>query len=163
METIVLGAGCFWGVEKLFKDLKGVLKTNVGYSGGSTENPTYKEVCTGTTGHIEVIQVQFDPKIISYQNILKYFFELHDPTQVDGQHNDIGTQYLSAIFTSNEKQKFEAEAFIQQIEEKNIFKKPIATKILTLEKYWPAEDYHQDYLSKNPGGYMCHYVRPINL
>ncbi len=163
MESIVLGAGCFWGVEKLFQQLEGVSKTSVGYTGGEAENPSYKEVCTGTTGHIEVIRVQYDPQKITFKEVLKYFFEIHDPTQVDGQHNDIGTQYLSAIFYSSEEQKEIAENLISEIEEKKIFDKALATQLLPLDVYWKAEEYHQDYLIKNPGGYMCHFRRPIDL
>ncbi len=162
METAVLGCGCFWGVEKLYQELNGVLKTDVGYTGGKTNDPTYKEVCTGSTGHIEVIRIQFDTSLISFKEILKYFFEIHDPTQVDGQHNDIGTQYLSAIFYQSEKQKEIAKNLMSIIEEKKLFKKPLATKLIPLEKYWIAEDYHQDYLIKNPRGYMCHFRTPLN-
>ena len=163
METIVLGAGCFWGVEKLFQELEGVVKTDVGYAGGKTQDPTYKEVSTGSTGHIEVVRIQFDSSKIELRDILKFFFELHDPTQVDGQHNDIGSQYLSAIFHSTDTQKSEAQSLISEIEEKKVFEKPIATKLLPLEGYWTAEDYHQDYLKKNPTGYMCHFIKPIDL
>lgn len=156
----VFAAGCFWGVEKLFKDLKGVVKTEVGYTGGQTLNPTYEEVKTGTTGHAEAISICFDPAQCSYANLLNYFFRLHDPTTRNRQGNDIGTQYRSAIFYGDDNQKKEAEAYISQLEKEGVFPQPIVTEVRPLTTFFSAESYHQDYLEKNPQGYMCHILRP---
>ena len=152
-----LAGGCFWGVEELFRQLPGVIDTTVGYTGGTTPNPTYKQVCNGTTGHAEAIEVKFDPSKISYDTILEFFFRMHDPTTKNRQHNDIGTQYRSAIFVHDEAQREAAKRAIANAQPK--WQKPIVTEIEDAKQFFSAEDYHQDYLKKNPGGYNCHYVR----
>lgn len=156
-ETATLAGGCFWGVEELIRKLPGVLKTQVGYTGGFVENPVYEKVKTGTTGHAEAIEITFDPKQLSYEDLLKYFFRLHDPTTKNRQGNDIGTQYRSAIFTHSAKQKEVAAKAIEAASKK--WKDPVVTEIVGATKFYPAEDYHQDYLQKNPNGYTCHYLR----
>lgn len=160
-ETALLAAGCFWGVEHILRNIPGVIETTVGYTGGTTENPTYKEVCTGKTGHAEAIEIRFDPDVISYEKILDYFFRLHDPTTLNRQHNDIGTQYRSAIFYHDETQKKIAEEFKRKMNESGKWKKPVVTEITKASKFWTAEEYHQDYLIKNPGGYMCHVLEGV--
>ncbi len=157
-EEIIIAAGCFWGVEKLYKELEGVLNTQVGYLGGKSSNPTYEQICNANTGHYEAVKIEFDQSMISLKEILKYFFTLHDPTQENGQHNDIGDQYKSAIFVANKTQKMIARELISKIESMKIFPKQLATKIIDLPKFYEAEQYHQNYLDKNPDGYMCHYI-----
>jgi peptide methionine sulfoxide reductase msrA/msrB len=152
-EEAMFAAGCFWGVEYYFKKLPGVLKTEVGYSGGHTENPTYEEICRGNTGHFEVIRVVYDPKKINYETLTKYFFEIHDPTQTTGKGPDLGQQYLSVIFYYDEAQKKIAENLIAQLQEK---KYSVATKMLPVKVFWPAEDYHQDYYAKTGKNPYCH-------
>lgn len=154
-ETAVFGMGCFWGVERVFWQLPGVWVTAVGYSGGITPNPTYEETCTGRTGHAEVVKVVFDPKVISYGDLLKAFWENHDPTQGMRQGNDIGTTYRSAIYYGDEGQKAEAERSrdAYQAALKAAGKGEITTEIAALGPFYYAEDYHQGYLAKNPAGY----------
>lgn len=152
-KTIILGAGCFWGVEAAFQLLPGIEKTSVGYSGGKTHKPTYEEVCTKSTGHYEVVQLTYDPLIISREKILTLFFFIHHPTQDNGQGNDIGPQYLSVLFYKNEEEKLFFENYIQNIAP--TYAAPIQTKILLETIFYPAEEYHQNYLVKNPTGY-CH-------
>jgi methionine-S-sulfoxide reductase len=159
IETATMAGGCFWGVEELLRKLKGVVETEVGYTGGDLNNPTYKDVKLGTTGHAEAVQVKFDPSQITYEDILAYFFRLHDPTQVNGQGNDIGTQYRSVIFYHDLKQKEIAEKVKQKVDKSGKWKKPVVTQIIEFKKFYAAEDYHQDYLQKNPDGYTCHYLR----
>lgn len=154
-ETAVFAAGCFWGVEGYFKRVKGVISTKVGYTGGVIENPDYEKVSSGTTNHAEAIQIEFDPKIISYENLLRHFFRLHDPTSLNKQGNDMGTQYRSAIFYYNEEQKKTALNLIKKLEKNGKYKKKIVTQVSSFKKFYNAEEYHQDYLTKNPGGY-CH-------
>ncbi len=158
-EIIYLGAGCFWGVEKLFKALPGVVLTEVGYSGGSFDNPTYKEVKTSSTGHAEVVKVEYDLEKIAYKKILEHFFRLHDPTTIDRQKGDIGSQYRSVIFYTNEKQKNEALEVIKIIDDRKIFQDKIVTQVVPFIKFYTAEEYHQNYLDKNPDGYICHFLR----
>lgn len=158
-ETAILAGGCFWGMEELFSKVSGVIKTNVGYTGGVIENPTYSLVSTGLTGHAEAIEVIFDPQKISYEKILKFFFTIHDPTTLNRQQNDVGTQYRSQIFYLNDTQKKIAESVILQAEKSGVFKKKITTLITKAEKFYLAEAYHQNYLEKNPYGYTCHHVR----
>lgn len=148
-DTITLGAGCFWCVEAIFDQLKGVEKVISGYAGGEIKNPSYKEVCTGRTGHAEVCQVIYNPKIISIEEILEVFWQTHDPTTLNKQGGDVGTQYRSAIFYHNNAQKQIAEAYKQQLESSNIFSNPIVTEITTFTNFYPAEDYHQDYFDLN--------------
>jgi peptide-methionine (S)-S-oxide reductase len=155
ISEAVFGLGCFWGAEKLFWQLPGVYSTAVGYAGGYTPNPTYEEVCSGRTGHAEVVRVWYDPKVISYEALLRVFWESHDPTQGMRQGNDAGTQYRSAIYVMNEEQREEAEESkrIYQIRLKAAGKGEITTQILDAPTFYYAEDYHQQYLAKNPGGY----------
>ncbi|MFC2167996.1 bifunctional methionine sulfoxide reductase B/A protein [Acidobacteriota bacterium] len=141
-------AGCFWGVEKDFSAIEGVLSTRVGYTGGDIKNPTYQLVCSGKTGHAESVEITFDPAIVSYRELLDHFFNLHDPTQLNRQGPDVGTQYRSVIFYHSQSQKEEAEAFIREAENSKRFRKPIATKIAPTEMFYQAEDYHQDYYEK---------------
>lgn len=158
-ETAILAGGCFWGMEEILRQLPGVIKTTVGYSGGKTADPTYKEVCTGATGHAEAIEVVFDPARLSYEGLLGYFFRMHDPTTLNRQHNDVGTQYRSAIFYTSEGQKKIAESVKAKLEQAKKFNRPITTEITAASKFYSAEDYHQKYLVKNPGGYTCHVLR----
>ena len=155
LETAMFGLGCFWGAEKLFWNLPGVYSTAVGYAGGLTPNPTYEDVCTGLTGHNEVVRVVYDPAEISYQELLRAFWEAHDPTQGMRQGNDIGTQYRSGIYVSDEKERNAAEAsretYAAQLAKAGY--RAITTEILSAPEFYYAEDYHQQYLAKNPAGY----------
>ncbi len=159
LETAILAGGCFWGMQEILGELPGVAKATVGYTGGKTENPAYEEVSTGKTGHAESIEIQFDPAKLSYGSLLDMFFRMHDPTTLNRQVNDAGTQYRSAIFYHGEAQKKEAEAAVKRAQESGRWKRPITTEIVPAGKFWPAEEYHQDYLKKHPGGYACHYIR----
>lgn len=154
-----LAGGCFWGVEELFRTLPGVIKTTVGYTGGTTENPVYEQVKKGSTGHAEAIEIIFDSQKINFEDILRYFFKLHDPTTANRQGNDVGSQYRSAIFYHDSDQKNKAENIKREVEAAGFWKKPIVTEIVPAVKFYSAEEYHQDYLQKNPGGYTCHFVR----
>lgn len=158
-ETAILAGGCFWGMEEIIRKIPGVIRTTVGYSGGTTANPTYEEVCTGTTGHAESIQVEFDSTRLSYEKLLDYFFRMHDPTTLNRQHNDVGTQYRSAIFYTSEAQKETAQRIKDQWEKSGKFSRPITTEIIAAGKFYPAEEYHQKYLVKHPGGYTCHVLQ----
>ena len=146
MEIAILALGCFWGPEVKFSKLDGVLKTEVGYCGGNTNKTSYKEVCTGSTNHAEVVKLEFDPKLISYEKIIKFFYEIHDPTTLNSQGPDFGTQYRSEIFCLNEQQKQTAEKITNEEDIK--FSGKIVTKISLIKNYCPAEDYHQKYLEK---------------
>ena len=146
MEIAILGLGCFWGPEIKFSKIDGVIKTEVGYCGGNTKETTYQEVCTGTTNHAEVVKLEFDPKIISYEKILEYFFEMHDPTTLNSQGPDFGTQYRSEVFYLNEKQKLIAEKIVKDINIK--LSEKVVTKITIVNNYCAAEEYHQRYLEK---------------
>ena len=159
IEKAILGAGCFWGVDKILRSIPGIISTEVGYAGGTTKNPTYEEVCTGRTDHAEVVLVKFNPEIISYEGVLEVFFRLHDPTTVNRQHNDIGSQYRSVIFTYNDEQKEIALEKIKKVDASKVFDRPVVTQVMALPEYFSAEAYHQDYLIKNPHGYMCHILR----
>lgn len=154
-ETALFAAGCFWGTEEYFRRLPGVLATEVGYSGGVAANPSYQEVCTGRTGHAETLKIDFDPRLISYEDLVLHFFRMHDPTQLNRQGADIGTQYRSAIFYMDEDQKKVAEACIDALGRAGSYSKPIQTALVPAGPFYSAEDYHQEYLVKNPGGY-CH-------
>lgn len=158
-ETAILGGGCFWGMEEILRKIPGVIETSVGYSGGKTPQPTYQQVCTGLTGHAEVVRITFDPSALSFEGLLGYFFRMHDPTTLNRQHNDVGTQYRSAIFYASEEQKRVAEQVIAKVNQSGKFKRPVVTEVTQASTYYPAEDYHQDYLVKNPGGYNCHVLR----
>jgi peptide-methionine (S)-S-oxide reductase len=155
LETATLAAGCFWCIEAVFDDLKGVEDVVSGYSGGHTENPTYRQVCEGTTGHAEVAQIKFDPLVISFKDILRVFFSVHDPTTLNRQGADIGTQYRSAVFYHDEDQKRDAEEVIKEITDEGIYDDSIVTEVTPFEKFWPAEDYHQEYFANNPNVPYC--------
>lgn len=154
-ETATFGAGCFWGVEETFRCMEGVVETAVGYAGGTTEEPTYEQVCSGRTGHAEVVQVEFDPEKISYEELLAEFFKLHDPTQVNRQGPDIGDQYRSVIFYHSDAQREAAEAMKAELDASGRYRRPIATQIEPAPAFWRAEEYHQKYIMKRRGG-GCH-------
>jgi peptide-methionine (S)-S-oxide reductase len=155
LETATLGAGCFWCVEAVFDDLVGVEDVVSGYSGGHKENPTYQEVCSETTGHAEVVQIKFDPAKLSYADLLRIYFTVHDPTTLNRQGNDIGSSYRSAIFYHSEEQKQVAHAVIEEITKESIYDDPIVTEVTAFDKFWPAEDYHQEYFANNPNQPYC--------
>jgi peptide methionine sulfoxide reductase msrA/msrB len=157
--TATLAAGCFWGVESLFRDIPGVLETAVGYTGGTAEAPSYEQVCSGTTGHAEALQITYDPSQVSYEAILRYFFRLHDPTTLNRQHNDVGTQYRSAIFYHDDEQRHIAERVKEEENRSGTWSDPVVTQIAAATAFHDAESYHQDYLVKNPDGYNCHILR----
>jgi peptide methionine sulfoxide reductase msrA/msrB len=160
LETAILAGGCFWGLVVLLREIPGVLETEVGYTGGSTAAPTYREVKTGATGHAEAVRVVFDPKTLSYADLLeKWFFRMHDPTTADRQGNDVGTQYRSAIFVTSPAQRQVAEEVIGRVNRSGEWKRPVVTQIVEAGTFTSAEDYHQKYLVKNPGGYTCHFLR----
>ncbi|OHE76301.1 MAG: peptide-methionine (S)-S-oxide reductase [Verrucomicrobia bacterium RIFCSPHIGHO2_12_FULL_41_10] len=152
-EEAIFAAGCFWGVEYYFKQLPGVLKTEVGYSGGHTDHPSYESVCNGDTGHFEVIRVLYDPQETSYQNVVKYFFEIHDPTQTNGQGPDLGEQYLSVVFYYDSARKVQTEALIATLKKQGL---KVATRVLPVSIFWSAETYHQDYYAKTGKMPYCH-------
>lgn len=158
-ETAILAGGCFWGMEEILRKIPGIVSTEVGYTGGKAPNPSYKQVCTGLTGHAEAIEIVFDPSLLSYDKLLDIFFRMHDPTTPNQQHNDIGTQYRSAIFYTSPEQKATAERVIKELTAAGRFRRPIVTEVTKAGEFYPAEDYHQDYLVKNPGGYNCHVLR----
>jgi methionine-S-sulfoxide reductase len=158
-EVATVAGGCFWGMEEIIRKIPGVVRTTVGYTGGNTPDPTYKQVCTGTTGHAEAIEIAFDPATLTYEKVLDFFFRMHDPTTLNRQHNDVGTQYRSAIFYHSDAQKETAERVKAEFEQSGRFKRPIVTQIVPASQFYSAEDYHQDYLQKNPGGYNCHVLR----
>lgn len=163
METATFAAGCFWGVEEFFRKMDGVMTTEVGYEGGSKANPTYHEVSSGTTGHAETLRLTFDPTKVTYEKLLEQFFKMHDPTNLNRQGNDVGTQYRSAIFYQNEQQKLAAQKMMARIEKAKAWKMPLTTELAPAKTFYPAEDYHQKYLVKNPGGYDNHYLRKIEF
>ncbi len=160
LETALLAGGCFWGMEDLLRKIPGVLETEVGYTGGDSESPSYEQVKTGRTGHAESVRVTFDPKQLSYADLLeKWFFKMHDPTTTDRQGNDVGTQYRSAIFVTSDAQRKVAEDVKKRVDASGKWKKPVVTQIVSAGSFTPAESYHQDYLVKHPGGYTCHWMR----
>ncbi len=148
MKKAIFGAGCFWGVERTFSRIKGVKDTKVGYMGGHLKNPTYEDVCTDKTGHVEVVEIRYDPKEITYEDLLEIFWNIHDPTQKNKQGLDVGTQYKSVIFYENEEQRKIAEKSKENLEKSKKFKKPIVTKISPVKKFYQAEEYHQQYFKK---------------
>jgi peptide-methionine (S)-S-oxide reductase len=156
LEVATLGGGCFWCTEAVFQMLPGVKSVTSGYAGGTKENPTYREVCTGATGHAEVIQIQYDPKVVSYEKLLHTFWEAHDPTTLNRQGPDSGTQYRSIILYSSEAQRVAAEK--SKAEAQKHFRQPIVTEIVPLRKFYPAEDYHQDYYREHPDQPYCRFV-----
>ncbi len=157
-ETATLAGGCFWCLEAVFDDVKGVQSVESGYAGGGTGNPTYREVCSGTTGHAEVVQVKFDPQVISFKEILNVFFAIHDPTTLNRQGADAGTQYRSAIFYRDDEQKSVAENLIKELNAQKIWDKPIVTEVTLFDKFYMAEDYHQEYFANNPNQPYCQAV-----
>ncbi|WP_393970827.1 peptide-methionine (S)-S-oxide reductase MsrA [Oxyplasma meridianum] len=157
-ETAYLASGCFWCTEAVFQQIKGVIEIQSGYSGGKTPNPSYEEVCTGKTGHAETVRIRYDPSVISFKEILDVFFSTHDPTTLNRQGNDVGTQYRSAIFYVNQEQKAIAEMAIKELTEKRIFKKPIVTQIEEFRDFYPSEEYHNNYYKRNSDAPYCHYV-----
>ncbi|MEM9338989.1 MAG: peptide-methionine (S)-S-oxide reductase MsrA [Bacteroidota bacterium] len=158
MEKATFGSGCFWCTEAVFQRLKGVITAKSGYTGGDVENPTYEAVCTGKTGHAEVIQVEYDPSVVSYTELLEVFWNTHDPTTLNKQGNDVGTQYRSAVFYHDEEQKKLAEAYKEKLDRKEIWKDPIVTEITELTEFYPAEAYHEDYFNKNGNQPYCSFV-----
>lgn len=159
-ESIVLAGGCFWGMQDLIRRQRGVVSTRVGYSGGKFPNATYRDICTGQTGHAEAIEIVFDSGQTSLRRILEYFFQIHDPTTRDRQGNDRGSQYRSAIFFSSEEQKRIAEETVADVDQSGIWPGKLVTEIAPFESFWEAEPEHQDYLLRNPHGYTCHFPRP---
>lgn len=160
LETAVLAGGCFWGMEEILRKIPGVLETDVGYAGGSSKSPNYEQVKTGRTGHAESVRIVFDPAQLSYADLLEHwFFRMHDPTTKNRQGNDVGTQYRSAIFVSGPEQRKVAEAVKAKVDKSGKWGAPIVTEIVDAGEFTLAEDYHQDYLEKHPGGYTCHFLR----
>lgn len=157
-DTATFGNGCFWCTEAIFQDLKGVLKVTSGYSGGKIKNPTYKEVCSGLTGHAECLQIIYDPSVISFEELLEVFWKTHDPTTLNRQGNDVGTQYRSIIFYHDEMQKQLAEHYKKELEAAKVFDKPIVTEITAFDVFYPAENYHQEYYNLNGQEPYCQYV-----
>jgi len=157
-DTITFGAGCFWCVEAVFQQVKGVTKVTSGYMGGKLKNPTYREVCSGLTGHAEVCQLVFDSKLVSVDKLLEIFWQTHDPTTLNRQGHDIGTQYRSAVFFHNEEQKTKATSWKKQLNDKKVFPNPIVTEITQASTFYPAEDYHQNYFQENGEEPYCQVV-----
>jgi peptide methionine sulfoxide reductase msrA/msrB len=158
-EVATLAGGCFWGMEEILRQIPGVIRTRVGYTGGTTSRPFYPDVHAGTTGHAEAVEVVFDPRRITYEEILGYFFRMHDPTTLNRQGNDVGTSYRSAIFYHDEEQHRIAERVKTAVDKSGKWKNPVVTEIVPAKEFWPAEEEHQKYLEKHPGGYTCHYLR----
>jgi len=163
VDTAVFGGGCFWCTEAVFDELRGVQSVVSGYAGGSTENPTYEQVCMGTTGHAEVIKIDFDPTQVSFRDLMTVFFATHDPTTLNRQGNDVGTQYRSAILYADERQRAEAAAFIKELDEAKTFKNSIVTTLEPLTEFYPAEDYHQKFYANNPYQSYCQSMIPPKL
>ncbi|HJQ34363.1 MAG TPA: peptide-methionine (S)-S-oxide reductase MsrA [Pyrinomonadaceae bacterium] len=157
-EQATLAGGCFWCLEAVYKELRGVESVISGYAGGQTENPTYRQVCEGTTGHAEVVQITFDPGEVSFLELLEVFFTIHDPTTLNRQGADVGTQYRSAVFYHTPEQREAAERLIQEFDAAHIWDAPIVTEVVPLDKFYPAEDYHQDYFENNPSQPYCRAV-----
>ena len=157
-EVATLAGGCFWCLEAVFAELKGVEKVVSGYTGGKAANPSYHEVCAGKTGHAEAVQITFDPTVIPYKDILEVFFQVHDPTTLNRQGADVGTQYRSAIFYHNDEQKAIAEQMIKELDAAKVWKSPIVTEVKTFSAFYPAEDYHRDYFSQNSTQPYCQVV-----
>lgn len=158
MEVATLAGGCFWCLEAVYDDLKGVSSVESGYMGGALQNPDYESVCSGRTGHAEVVQITFDPTVVSFRELLDVFFVIHDPTTLNRQGNDVGTQYRSAIFCHSAQQKATAEAAIAAVNKEGIWGAPVVTQVVPSEKFWIAEDYHQEYFARNPGQGYCQFV-----
>lgn len=163
LDVAVLGGGCFWGMQELLRKLPGVVKTEVGYAGGKAEDAQYEIVATGATGHAESVKIVFDPKKVSYEQLLLYYFRIHDPTSLNRQENDVGTQYRSVIFTQSQEQLKTADAVLQRVEHSGKLSGHVTTVVSNAMPFYSAEAYHQDYLQKHPNGYMCHYERKITF
>lgn len=159
IAVLVLAGGCFWGLEDLFRVLPGVVSTRVGYTGGTKANPSYKEVSSGLSGHAEAVEITYDPKRITEEELIMKFFRFHDPTTLDRQGNDIGSQYRSALFYNSEEQRLRFQKVVHLVTEKKWWKNEIKTSLEPLTQFYPAEEYHQKYLIKNPKGYSCHFER----
>ena len=157
-EQATLGGGCFWCLEAVYDELKGIDDVENGYAGGAVQSPTYEQVCAGTTGHAEVVRITFDPDVVTYRQLLEVFFSTHDPTQLNRQGNDIGTQYRSIILYENDDQRRVAQDIMAEIEREQVFGKPITTQLEPLQQFWPAEEYHRDYYARNPGQGYCQAV-----
>ena len=162
-DVIYLAGGCYWGLEKLLLDLSGVNETEVGFVGGHIKNVCYKEVTKGDTGHAETVKVNFDSSKLTLQDLLRYFFKIHDPTTLNQQGNDRGSQYRSAIFYTKDSQEIIAQEVIQLVNQSSCWNKPIITEIKKFDAFYPAEESHQKYLIKNPDGYSCHFVRKLSF
>lgn len=158
LQQATLGGGCFWCIESAINSIQGVEKAISGYAGGELDNPTYEQVCSGNTGHAEVVRVIFDPTVLSFRQLLEIFFSLHNPTQLNRQGNDVGTQYRSVIFYHNDEQKLAAEEIIEEIQDDGIWPDPVVTEVTPLSNYFDAEDYHQDYFANNPQNQYCNMV-----
>ena len=158
MQQATLAGGCFWCLEAAFLELKGVERVEPGYAGGHLPNPTYEQVCSGATGHAEVVQVTFDPAVVSYRDLLRIFFTIHDPTTLNRQGADVGTQYRSAIFYHNPAQKADAEAAIAEVAASEVWEGRIVTEVVPLDVFYPAEEYHHDYYRRNPRQGYCQFV-----
>ena len=158
MEVATFGAGCFWCVEAIFERVRGVAEVKSGYSGGHVKNPSYKEVCSGSTGHAEVCQISYNPKLITYSELLEVFWKTHNPTTLNRQGNDIGTQYRSAVFYHTEEQKRIAEEMKSRLNLEKIWEDPIITEIVAFEEFYPAEDFHEDYYARNPNQGYCNFI-----
>ena len=163
IETVYLAGGCYWGLEDLLSEIPGVVDTAVGFSGGHVKNVCYREVTTGTSGHAETVKVVFESDILTFKDLLIFFFKIHDPTTLNQQGNDIGTQYRSAIFVTNNEQILLAEDLIKKIDASGVLKSKITTEVNTFNSFFSAEENHQKYLKKFPDGYSCHFIRDINL
>ena len=162
-DIAVFAGGCFWCTEAVFDELRGVRSVVSGYAGGTTKNPTYEQVCSGSTGHAEAIKIDFDPGQLSFRDLMTVFFATHDPTTLNRQGNDAGTQHRSAILYANEEQKQQAEAFIKELEVAKTYKNPIVTTLEPLREFYPAEDYHQKFFANNPYQPYCQYTIPPKL
>jgi peptide-methionine (S)-S-oxide reductase len=159
INTAIMGGGCFWCTEAVFLGVEGVLAVQSGYAGGKVQNPTYEQICEGRTGHAEVVKVTFDPAVIGYGEVLDIFFGTHDPTQLNRQGNDVGTQYRSVVFTQTDEEREIAQSVISELSRDGVFGAPIVTEVTPLNgNYWPAEDYHQDYFANHPNQGYCSYV-----
>ncbi|WJG09885.1 peptide-methionine (S)-S-oxide reductase MsrA [Aliiglaciecola sp. LCG003] len=158
IQQATLAGGCFWCIESAFNSVAGIESAYAGYSNGQTDNPSYEQVCSGNTGHAEVVRVNFDADTLSYRDVLEIFFALHNPTQLNRQGNDVGTQYRSAIYFHNHEQKAQAEQIIAEIEQQQIWPDPVVTEITAVDNYFQAEDYHQDYFTNNPQNQYCNMV-----
>ena len=158
VETATLAGGCFWCLDGAYRDLRGVIAVESGYAGGQTADPTYEQVCTGTTGHAEVVRITYDPNEITFRDLLEVFFSIHDPTTLNRQGADVGTQYRSGIFYHDEKQQEIAEVFVAELEADRVFEDPIVTEIAPVAAHYPGEGYHQDYYRQNPGQGYCQVV-----